>query len=317
MKKTIFTLIIILTVLSSFLTVTARDVDKKQLQIADSKYFLTVADDFRSETLTDVEKENNIIGHYLNTESGLEIFVHAADASGYYSYETFALKRAPEFGAESKKVNLNGIPAAFYAYNEKYVDDVPLNEMGGAVYNEDDVVTENYLVYVLENGNVFLEITFKLNGDLTEIEAALAMLTLEKKQYIQLGTSDFYIYAPSDYEKGDISEKDISENQVGYYRSDMSFMDFDVYQIPMDIDGENLENFAKTAAEEKDSGILQTRINDIPAYYFYSTENYDNTDYKTLTYIFAGEKDYIKIVFWHDNDSFEEVMDVVSTLRTK
>ena len=316
MKKTVITLFIFIMLLSACLTAGAeRDLDKKQLQLGRSQYFLTVSDDFKTDRIGEDNEEKELVGLYRNVETGLEIAVHERNARGFYSFETFAEKKASEYGVISKKIEINGVKMVSYSYSEKLVNGIPVEEMGGAVYNQDDIVTNNYLVYTFPNGNdCFLQASFKLNELDNEIEAALAILTIEKKQYLQLGTSGLHVYVPAGYEKGDVTEKEISEGLVGYYRSDQSLMDFDVYQIPVEGNIEELSEYVRDESQKRDSGALATSINGIPCAYYYATEQYEEKDYRTLVYVFKDNIDYIKMVFWLDGDSFEEAMDIIDTV---
>ena len=80
----------------------------------------------------------------------------------------------------------------------------------------------------------------------TLVCAVSACAYAEEAQIIELGTSGLTMSIPAGYAAGEITAEDTDENQVAYYASEDSQVDFDVYQWAK-ADGETLE---AAAAEE-------------------------------------------------------------------
>ncbi|MCQ2508438.1 MAG: hypothetical protein MJ097_06590, partial [Dorea sp.] len=111
-----------------------------------------------------------------------------------------------------------------------------------------------------------------------------------------------------------MTAEDTSDSQVGYFYSDDSKVDFDVYQWAKAAD-ETLEDAAKEEAEKFGAEVRDSVINDISFVYYEATEESDGTEYPTVTYIAEDGDNFVEIVFWMDgDDSPAEVDAIISTI---
>ncbi len=132
---------------------------------------------------------------------------------------------------------------------------------------------------------------------------------------IELGLSGLSIIPDKKFVEGEISSTDTDENQVAYYKSDETTLDFDVYEWKK-ADGETL---ASAAAEEaKDFGnaeVKTTKINDLDIAYYYAKEENDGKTYDTVTYIIDNGEYFVELVFWLDGDNAKaEAEAILNTL---
>ena len=132
---------------------------------------------------------------------------------------------------------------------------------------------------------------------------------------IELGTSGLFITVPVDYEAQEISAEDTDENQVAYFKSEDSLVDFDVYQWAK-VEGETAETVAAAeaaefGAEEYFEGISNSGI---VFEGYYASEEYDGQTFETLTIITEAGDDFVEIVFWIDGENIEEAELVVTSI---
>ncbi|MBR6890814.1 MAG: hypothetical protein IKN05_07460, partial [Clostridia bacterium] len=109
---------------------------------------------------------------------------------------------------------------------------------------------------------------------------------------------------------------DLEEHQVGYYYSENTPLDFDVYVVP-NPDGQSLADFTAACA----SGVVTEcvtddyEINGTPAAYYRMVEEYEEAEYETLTYVMDAGEAFIRIVFWLDGEDAERQADeIIHTL---
>ncbi len=73
-------------------------------------------------------------------------------------------------------------------------------------------------------------------------------------QYMEIGTTGYFIKVPKSYYQGDVKENERKDDMIAYYKSDEFLMDFDVYQFP----NEGRDLYAYT--EQKQNSIMLTAL---------------------------------------------------------
>ena len=142
----------------------------------------------------------------------------------------------------------------------------------------------------------------------------------EGKQIIQLGTSRYTIEADESFVEGELTQEDIDDDMVAYYRSDNSLLDFDIYQFSKEGYPENLADFVNQEAAEYEAFAVQTDgdIWGIPFGSYNARETYDGVEYETETYVFEDDGQYIELTFWLDgNEARQEASSIIFSLSTK
>ena len=139
---------------------------------------------------------------------------------------------------------------------------------------------------------------------------------VEAARELPLGDSGYSIVVPAGFVLGDMTESDLEEHQVGYYYSEDTALDFDVYVVP-NPDGQSLADFTAACAT---SGVVtecvtDQEINGTPAAYYRTVEEYEEAEYETLTYVIDAGEDFVRIVFWLDGEDAERQADeIIHTL---
>ena len=133
---------------------------------------------------------------------------------------------------------------------------------------------------------------------------------------LQLGSSNYSVSVPRSYRNGEVTIEEVQANQVAYYYSPSSDMDFDIYQFPKPYPEMSLEAFTKKTAagfNGHDAGI-QT-INGIEVGTYLSREVYDGIEYDVMSALIEDGGEYIEVVFWLDGENAgQEATDILGTL---
>ena len=175
-------------------------------------------------------------------------------------------------------------------------------------YHADDSVvvsmTDGNLVFVREENLTTGPSLLDMLGEaLTEGAAAPG-------KDVEIGSTGFHISIPEDYAEVELTEKDIADDMIAYYRSDSNAMDFDIYQFPTE--GQSYMDYARTEAAEygvKADDVEDWQVNGIDIAKYYSTEEYDGESYPCVTWIFEAGDDFLEIAFWLDGEGAEDLAD--------
>lgn len=123
----------------------------------------------------------------------------------------------------------------------------------------------------------------------------------EETRELALGESGYAITIPASYTAGEMTEEDMADDQIGYYKSEQYGLDFDVYEFDKAEDPVLADYIAKEAV--KYNTTAQTReINGVTVAYYEATEENDGKEYATLTFVFEAGNEYVEIVFWMDGE---------------
>lgn len=135
--------------------------------------------------------------------------------------------------------------------------------------------------------------------------------SMSKGQEIQLGTSHLSLKVNKLFVKGEITKEDTDINQVAYYKSEETLVDFDVYQWAK-ASGETLMDAVNEEVVEFDNAeIHETTVNKIDLVYYYAVEEFEGESYKTVTYIAEDGDNFVELVFWYDGDDAQAVIDEI------
>ena len=149
------------------------------------------------------------------------------------------------------------------------------------------------------------------------MQGTLPAQAQEGKQVIQLGSSRYTIEIDESFVQGELTQKDIDDDMVAYYRSDNSLLDFDIYQFSKEGYPENLADFVNQEAAEYDAFAIQTDgdIWGIPFGSYNAKETYEGVEYETETYVFEDDGQYIEITFWLDGiEARQEASSIIFSL---
>lgn len=303
MKK-LFALVLALVMLASF---AMAEEGVQDLALGTSGFSVTVPASYAAGEITAEDTDESQVGYYKSEETTLDFDVYQWVKAEGETLESIATAEATEFGAEVAATEVNGITVYSYGAQE---------EFEGTTYQT--------VSCLMENGDVVAEIVFWLDGEnaVAEADAIMATLTVtgeasidEGGTEIVLGTSNLKITTPVAYVQGEISAEDTDENQVAYYTSEETLIDFDVYQWAK-VEGETAETVAAAeaaefGAEEYFEGISNSGI---VFEGYYANEEYEGKTYETLTIITEAGSDFVEIVFWIDGENIEEAELVVTSI---
>ena len=136
---------------------------------------------------------------------------------------------------------------------------------------------------------------------------------------LRLGSSPFTLTVPAGFMEGEMTQEDIEDDQVAYWYSNDTLLDFDVYQFGKD----GYPDALAVYVEDEVSGynavtdlVTDGEVNGIPAAWYRTVEEYQDVAFDTLTYILDGGNEYVEVVFWLDGDTAGAEADaIIRTLK--
>lgn len=135
---------------------------------------------------------------------------------------------------------------------------------------------------------------------------------------LQLGSSGFCMTVPVSYTNGEVSVADLEDDQVGYYYTPDSAMDFDIYQLEKNEEFDTLELFVTDRADTFDGKKMTFRtVNGVPVGYYWSEELYQGIKYSIVSCFIEDVDSYIKLVFWLDGEvAIKQTARIIQTLTS-
>lgn len=130
----------------------------------------------------------------------------------------------------------------------------------------------------------------------------------EAPMTLELGTSGLSIEILDSYVEGEMTEEDIADYQVGYYKSDLHALDFDVYQWEIENE-QSLEDAAKEEAAKFDAEVSAVEFNGIAMCTYESMETLEEIEYHVVNYVIPAGNYYVEISFWLDGEEAEALKD--------
>ncbi|MDO5435196.1 MAG: hypothetical protein Q4G19_02395 [Clostridia bacterium] len=282
--------------------------EMQEIELGTSGIVFTIPAGYVAGEITAEDTDENQVGYYKSEASLVDFDLYQWAKADGETLESAAAAEAAEYEATAEMTEINGVTMWFYDATE---------EFDGTEYAT--------ATFMMENGDVFAEIVFWLDGDNAEETAAAILATVAVKETaeiseggneIVLGTSNLKITTSIAYEKGELTAEDTDEGQVGYYKSADSLVDFDVYQWAK-AEGETAESVAMAEAAEYGENVDVAEIinNGLVIYGYYATEEFDGEEYETFTAITEAGNDFVEIVFWLDGEEAALIMtDILSTL---
>ena len=272
------------------------------IELGTSGLTMTVDASYVKGEITAEDTDESQVAYYYSDKYLLDFDVYQWARAENETLLYTAGDEAGEYGAECVEAELNGVPACFYEAVE-----------------ESEGIEYNTVTYIMQNGDVFAEIVFWLDGDNAAelMNAMLATIAVvgegeitDEGNVITLGTSELKIALPFMYVKGEITVDDTDEGQVAYYYSEETTVDFDVYQWAK-AEGETLTAVAAEEAAEYDAEAKETTINGIVIAYYNAVEESEGVEYDTVTFIAEDGNDFVELVFWLDGENATDIVDAI------
>ena len=276
--------------------------ERMQLQLGSSSYAISVPHSYRNGEVTIEEVQANQVAYFFSPNSKMDFDIYQfSRPHPELTFEEYVEKAAADFNGGSVRTRkINGIEVGTYKSREVY-----------------DGIEYDVMAALMEEGGECIEIVFWLDGENAEQEATAILKTLSavESYELQLGSSPFYLSVPVGYKAGELSEEDIEESAVGYYYSESSPLDFDVYQ--WDREGHTLEEYAIGEARLYEAERVEYRtVNDILLASYVSYEEYEGQMYSVANYLFENGSDLMEISFWLDGEIAVKQADrILSTLH--
>ena len=273
-----------------------------QFQLGSSAYAVDVPDSYRNGEVTMDELQSNQIAYYYSPYSEMDFDIYQfPKPEAEMDLESFVLSSAETFsGSDVRMQMIHGIKVGSYKSHESY-----------------DGVEYEVLVALLEDGDEYVEVVFWLDGENAERDARRILNTLSQVETydLQLGDSPFFLTIPTGYRAGPVTEEEAADDMVGYYYSDSSPLDFDVYQWGKK--GYTLEKYAIEEANTYGAERVDYRtINGIDLAFYYSYEESEGEMYTVANYLFEYGDDFMEISFWLDGEIAVKQTDrILSTLK--
>ena len=281
----------------------AADEDERmQLQLGSSSYAISVPHSYRNGEVTIEEVQANQVAYFFSPNSKMDFDIYQfSRPHPELTFEEYVEKTAADFNGDSVRTRkINGIEVGTYKSREVY-----------------DGIEYDVMAALMEEGSECIEIVFWLDGENAEQEATAILKTLSavESYELRLGSSPFFLSVPVGYKAGELTEEDIEESAVGYYYSDSSPLDFDVYQ--WDREGHTLEEYAIGEARLYEAERVEYRtVNDILLASYVSYEEYEGQMYSVANYLFENGSDLMEISFWLDGEIAVKQADrILSTLH--
>ena len=278
------------------------------IELGTSGLTMDIPESYAQGEISAEDTDESQVAYYASEESKVDFDVYQWAKADGETLESAAAEEAAEYEAEAVAAEFNGVKGMYYEAVE---------ESEGTEYTTAS--------YIFENGDFFAEIVFWMDGETAAEEVSAMLNTIavadsgaltKEGTEIVLGTSALKITTPFVYVAGEITAEDTNENQVAYYASEESKVDFDVYQWTK-AEGETLESAAAEEAAEYEAEAVAAEFNGVPCMYYEAVEESDGVEYKTVTYIAEDGNDFVEIVFWLDGDNAQETVNSIIETLTK
>lgn len=282
----------------------------QDLALGTSGFSIVVPASYVAGEITAEDTDESQIGYYVSDSSTVDFDVYQWAKAEGETLESIAAAEASEYDAEATAFAIGDINTYYYKAEEEF-----------------DGVKYETVSFLMENGDFIAEIVFWADGEdaYQTIDSVMKTLTVTGAAVIDaggteivLGTSNLKITTPVAYVQGEITAEDTDENQVAYYTSEESLIDFDVYQWAK-VEGETAETVATEEAAEYGAEEIFEGISEAGVVFdgYYAEEEFEGNTYTTLTVITEAGNDFVEIVFWLDGEDAElAVTDILGTLTS-
>ena len=275
----------------------------RRIRLGSSVYTVMIGTDYMPGELTDDAIAAGQIGCWRNEETGMDVDFYqlpkADDAVdlGHYTLRLADREETVEVVWPTDKNN--DIDMGWYWASET-VDD-----------EKRPIVT-----YVLDSGDSWLKLVFHAQNDEAGAEIWTIMDTVDYMtlKTIPLGDTSFTLLVPGDYMEGEISDEDIADDQVAYWYSDESLLDFDVYVFSKEGEADTLAAYTEQEAATYPAVselVTDAEINLVPVAWYQAVDECDEGEYDTITYVIDGGDQYLEVVFWLDGPTAKAEADFI------
>ncbi|MBR2798042.1 MAG: hypothetical protein IKE17_09915 [Clostridia bacterium] len=294
------------------------------VRLGTSPYWVFCSASFREGGMTSEDVAEGQVAYWVSDETLLDFDVYQRDKEGLPGdLADYVTQEAREYNASAVEpdATVNGIPVGWYRAVESYE---------GKDYET--------LTCAMDAGGDYIKVVFWLDGPTAAAEADGILQSLWREEdepeeagaaealpeetaadgaatrTLRLGTSPFTIVVPAGFTEGEMTQEDIEDDQVAYYYSNETLLDFDVYQFSKD----GYPNDLATYVEEETAGynsvsevVTDGEINGVPAAWYRTVEAYQDAEFNTLTYILDGGEEYVEICFWLDGENADAEADAI------
>ena len=300
------------------------------VRLGSSPYWVFCSTSFHEGGMTSEAVAEGQVAYWVSDQTRLDFDVYQRSKEGLPAdLADYVTQAARDYNASAVEPNAmvnNEIPMGWYRTVESYE---------GKDYET--------LTCVLDADREYVEIVFWLDGPTAAAEADGILQSLWKEEAeeaepeadeaeaaealpeetaaegattktLRLGTSPFTIVVPAGFTEGEMTQEDIEDDQVAYYYSNETPLDFDVYQFGKD----GYPNDLATYVQEESAGynsvselVTDGEINGVPAAWYRTVEIYQDAEYNTLTYILDGGEEYVEICFWLDGENADAEADAI------
>ncbi len=302
MNKKIIALLLAVIMMAAAFCACGEKSTLQTIKLGTSGFAVQADASYKEGTISADDTTEGQVAYYYSDSILLDFDVYQWVLADGETLESAANEEAAEYGAAAETKTFGGITV--YAYTAK-------EESEGQQYD-----TVSYLME--KDGNV-AEIVFWLDGENASAKAEEIMNTLTytagaASSAIRLGTSTLSIAPAKTYKEGEISKEDTDENQVGYFYSDETTVDFDVYMWAK-ASGETLEAAAAEEAALFGAEVKSAEYNGIKVAYYNAQEESEGKTYDTVTYIAEDGDFFVEIVIWLDGETAaEEAAQIIGSL---
>jgi len=296
------------------------------VRLGTSPYYLFCSASFREGGMTSADVAEGQVAYWLSDETQLDFDVYQRSKAGLPErLADYVAREADEYHADAVETDaqVNGIPVGWYRTVERW--------------EGEDYET---LTCVLDAGDDYVVIVFWLDGLTAGAEADAILHSLWRDdapeadegaqdedagaatvatRTLRLGSSPFTLTVPTGFVEGEMTQEDIEDDQVAYWYSNDTLLDFDVYQFSKDGYPDALAVYVEdeiSGYNEVTDLVTDGEVNGIPVARYRTVEEYQDVAFNTLTYILDGGDEYVEVVFWLDGDTAEaEAEDIIRTLK--
>ena len=272
----------------------------RRLRLGSSIYTLEIDKSYEYGPMSDDEIADDMKAYLYSDKLDMDFDVYQFGKAGIAGgLEDYVYQEAGWYESTIELVpsaEINGIPVGWYRTTEEY---------DGEFYET--------ITYILDNGDEYVDVVFWLDSDdeLAQAQATMATLAYVKVNPIQLGTSPYYVVGLSSFVQGEVTEEDAADDQVAYWFSEETLLEFNVYQFSKASAAEqNLADYVKWEADHYENVIElvpETTVNDIPVGWYRTTEpKHDGVDYETVTVVIDAGDEFLDLVFWLDGQTAQE-----------
>jgi len=263
----------------------------RRLRLGSSIYTLEIDDSFDYGPVTEEDVAEGQVAYLFSGRFAVDFDVYQRGGGSeqlplaeYVAESAAARGNADEVVPEGE---INGIPVGWFHTVETFED-----------------IDYQTVTYVLDDGEDFVEITFWLDGEDAEavVQGMINTLDYENLAPVRLGTSPYWVFCSASFREGGMTSEDIADDQVAYWVSDETLLDFDVYQFTKEDLPERLADYVASEAEAYNASAFEpeTAVNDIPMGWYRTEEEWEGQTYPTLTCVLDSGTEYVEIVFWLD-----------------